>query len=122
MRAISLAIVTTVVATSVLVACGGSEPSGHVRNGPATGDAVRIVAGDSFFEPDSVTVPAQQQVTLEITNEGDIPHDFSIEGLDVSTGAIQPGEIKTITLEPKEGTFEFVCLFHGGMSGTLESS
>ena len=56
---------------AVLGACNPeSEPSGDVGSGPAGGDAVALVADDTFFEPESLELTAGETVTVEITNEG----------------------------------------------------
>lgn len=73
-------------------ACGySSQPSGTVSKGPATGDAVQLVADDRAFVPNSVQLPAGEQVTIEIRNEDGMAHDFAIESLELNTGIIDPG-------------------------------
>jgi len=44
------------------------------------------------FSPRS---PREEEVTFEITNDGNMTHDFSIEDLEISTGAIRPGRVRT---------------------------
>jgi plastocyanin len=108
---------------ALLAACSpSSEPSGDVAAGPADGDAVEIVADDTFFEPKPLRLAAGEEVTVEVTNEGDTPHDLAIEELDLNTGTIQPGETKTATFEVPEGSTKLICTFHGGMETTIEAS
>lgn len=111
-------LITLALAPGLLVACA-SEPSGDVGEGPATGDAVEVVAGDAFFEPDTLELEAGERVTVEVTNEGEADHDFSIEELGISTGSIEPGAVKTISFEVPRGMTEFVCSYHGGMTGSI---
>jgi hypothetical protein len=60
-----------------LIACNPeSEPLGDVGKGPAEGDAASVIADDTFFEPESLDLTAGETVTVEITNEGSIVHDF----------------------------------------------
>lgn len=102
----------------MLAACE-PRPSGRVASGPAAGDAVEILADDSFFAPERVELPAGEPVSLEIRNVGDVPHEFSIDELDISTGTIEANEVMTVTLEVPKGSTEFVCAFHGGMRGEI---
>jgi plastocyanin len=105
---------------AVGAACSpSSDTSGDVGNGPAAGRAVEVVAGDQFFEPDVLELRTGTEVTVEVTNTGDIPHDFSIEELDINTGTIEPGEVATATFTVPEGPIEFVCSYHSDMRGEI---
>jgi plastocyanin len=102
-------------------ACGfSSQPSGDVSEGPATGDAVQIVADDGAFTPDSLQLTAGEEVTIEIRNEDGTPHDFVVEALDLNTGIIEPGEAATATFTVPDDVTEFECTLHGGMSGRID--
>jgi plastocyanin len=90
--------------------------------GPAGEGAVEIVTVDSAFTPETLELNAGQKVTVEITNEDVVPHDFEIEVLDLSTGTIEAGEIATATFTVPEGTTEFACTYHSGMTGRIETS
>jgi nitrite reductase (NO-forming) len=105
-----------------LAACSNSsDPVGNVAAGPATGDAANIegVDGDRFT-PATLELPAGEQVTIEITNTDDRAHDFAIKAANLNTGTIQAGAVATATFTVPEGTTEFVCTFHGGMTGTIQ--
>lgn len=101
-------------------ACGSSQPSGNVAEGPATGDAVQLVADNGDFTPGSIQLPAGEEVTIEIRNEDGTAHDFAVESLEVNTGIIEPGEAATATFTVPEEVTEFECTLHGGMSGRIE--
>ncbi len=102
-------------------ACGfSSRPSGNVAEGPATGHAVRLVADNGEFTPDSLQLPAGEEVTIEIRNEDGTAHDFAVESLDVNTGIIDPGRAATATFTVPEDVTEFECTIHGGMSGRID--
>ena len=104
--------------TIALVSCGlGESAAGDVQSGPpAAGvDAIQLAMDDEVFNPDVLQVPADTPVTLEITNEGSENHNFTIESLNVSTGPMEPGDVKTATFTPEAGTTEFVCTWHPGM-------
>jgi plastocyanin len=107
-----------------IVAVGGacspsSDASGEVGSGRAAERAVEVVAGDQFFEPDVLEIRTGTEVTIEVTNTGDMPHDFSIEELDVNTGTIEPGEVATATFTVPDKTIEFVCSYHSDMRGEI---
>jgi nitrite reductase (NO-forming) len=113
----------TVTALGVaLAACGNSsDPVGNVASRPATGDAVKIQAVDGDrFTPATLDLPAGEEVTIEITNADDRAHDFAVEAAGLNTGTIQAGAVATATFTVPEGTTEFVCTFHRGMTGTIE--
>jgi nitrite reductase (NO-forming) len=119
----ALRAVITVTALGVaLAACSNSsDPVGKVASGPATGDAAKIEAVDGDrFTPATLELPAGEAVTIEITNTDDRAHDFAIEAADLNTGTIEAGAVATATFTVPEGTTEFVCTFHGGMTGTIE--
>jgi len=107
---------------SLLGGCsGGREPSGNVSKGPSqTSDAVKLEAGDNVFAPRKLIVASGEEVTVEVTNQGRIPHDFTIEELALSTGVLQPGEIATASFAAPEDDVDFVCTLHRGMDGKLE--
>ncbi|MEX2552067.1 MAG: cupredoxin domain-containing protein [Actinomycetota bacterium] len=100
---------------------GGREPSGNASMRPAqTSDAVKLEAGDNVFAPGKLTVASGEELTVEVTNKGRIPHDFTIEELALSTGVLQPGEIATATFTAPDDDVDFVCTLHRGMEGKLE--
>src|SRR6266542_2442006 len=105
-----------------LAACSNSsDPVGNVASRPATGDAVKIQAVDGDrFTPATLDLPAGEEVTIGITNADDRAHDFAVETAGLNTGTIQAGAVATATFTVPEGTTEFVCTFHRGMTGTIE--
>jgi plastocyanin len=118
----ALRVVITVTALGALAACSNSsDPVGNVAAGSATGDAAKIQAVDGDrFTPAILKLPAGKAVTIEITNADDRAHDFAIEAADLNTGTIQAGAVATATFTVPEGTTEFVCTFHRGMTGTIQ--
>jgi uncharacterized cupredoxin-like copper-binding protein len=75
-----------------------------------------------YFKPTILTGSASQSITLEIKNEGTVPHNFSIESLGVDV-TINPGSSQEVDVKfPASRTVEFFCSFHRslGMAGELE--
>ena len=115
-------VITVTALGMALAACGNSsDPVGNVAAGSATGDAAKIQAvGGDRFTPKTLELPAGEAVTIEITNADGRAHDFAIEAADLNTGTIQAGAVATATFTVPEGTTEFVCTFHRGMTGTIQ--
>jgi plastocyanin len=116
------AVITMTALGMALAACSNSsDPVGKVAAGSATGDAAKIQAvGGDRFTPKTLELPAGEAVTIEITNADGRAHDFAIEAADLNTGTIQAGAVATATFTVPEGTTEFVCTFHRGMTGTIQ--
>ncbi len=112
-----------IVLAALLAGCAGSpQPSAGVTMGPAAGPALEVEAGDNVFSPQTLVVEAGQTTTVEITNTGRVPHDFTIAELSLTTGVLQPGDVATATFEAPAGDVEYVCTLHRGMEGKLEVS
>jgi plastocyanin len=116
------AVITVTALGMALAACSNSsDPVGNVVAGSATGDAAKIQAvGGDRFNPKTLELPAGEAVTIESTNADGRAHDFAIEAADLNTGTIQAGAVATATFTVPEGTTEFVCTFHRGMTGTIQ--
>jgi plastocyanin len=121
-----------------LAACNGGEGD----EGGATGDAstsIQTTATEFAFDPDTWTVPAGEPVTLELTNDGAIEHEWVIieQGTTLtSTEEFEedhvvweieaaPGETETGEFTVEEaGTYQVICAIEehldNGMEGTLE--
>ena len=111
-----------------LAACGGgddgdAEPSG---NG-GTGLELTLVAGPGSelkFDQTSLEAAAGE-VTITMTNEGDLPHDVAIKGsgVDEKGEIVQNGGTSTVTATLEPGEYTFYCSVpgheEGGMEGTL---
>jgi len=103
-----------------------SPPAATPGVAPATSGAapatITIVAGDFFFKPNAVTIPANTPVTIKVSNHGAITHNFSIDALKVSI-YMQPGQTAQTTITAPPGSYQFYCNLPGhkaaGMVGTL---
>jgi len=104
-------------------ACGGDDGGSPAASGDdgggAGGSSVTVTAADFSFDPGSVTAAAGD--TIELSNEGESPHNIQAEeaGLDED---VDPGKTVSIDLADVEpGTYDFICKFHPeDMKGTLE--
>ena len=115
----------------VLTSCGGG--------GLTT--TINVTMTDFQFTPNQFTVPAGQEITLNVTNTGAVVHNFIIMKLGTTAGAtyeddddanvyweerdIQPGGdfSVTFTAPTEPGEYEVVCRTEGhiasGMVGKL---
>jgi uncharacterized cupredoxin-like copper-binding protein len=120
----------------LLSACGG-------------GASTEISASmeDFAFSPVEWTVPAGEEITIELTNDGSVEHEWVIlqSGVTISSESelpeteeelladfvywedeVEPGETKTLTFTaPAAGEYQVICAIEGhfeaGMEGTLIS-
>jgi plastocyanin len=78
---------------------------------------------DIAFTQKELTIPANTDVTVELTNNGATAHDFVIDELGINSGAVEPGASTTVTINAPAGTYEYYCSVPGhrpaGMVGTL---
>ena len=85
---------------------------------------VEIEMYDDFFEPTVLKGTPGQKVTIELKNEGEQAHTFTVTEQSVDQ-EVQPGdEAEADVTFPESGELTFVCKFHesSGMVGALEPS
>jgi plastocyanin len=125
-----------------LAACGGSGKSeegeeggtmmigGHDVEVHGTKDVsgetgkVEIEMYDNFFEPTVLEGTPGQTVTLELKNEGNAGHTFTVSEQSIDQEVEPADEAEVDVTFPESGKLTFVCRFHesGGMVGELEPS
>lgn len=113
------------------------EPGGEEPGGPGPGGAIALSLGDNFFEFDgakapAVPIPAAEEVTIDLSNDGIAIHNMRIAGEDGDYNTdddfasdpdlIRGGQPATITFTLPAGTYDFQCDFHAtDMTGTIEA-
>lgn len=86
---------------------------------------VTVVGMEYMFTPKSITVGKGKVVELTFTNDGTMPHTFTIDGV-VDTGLVGAGSSKTVTFTAPgvEGEYQYYCSVIGhkelGQVGTLK--
>ncbi|MDQ4094716.1 MAG: cupredoxin domain-containing protein [Actinomycetota bacterium] len=88
--------------------CGGSG-----------GEAVKLVASQFQFQPSELAAAAGEQVTVEFTNDDDVPHTFTITDLECDTGSVAGGDTAKLSFTMPDSDMPFVCVIHPDMQGTL---
>jgi uncharacterized cupredoxin-like copper-binding protein len=110
------------------IASPGASPSASPMASPgaspaAGGAAVQLAAVDINWDPKTLTLPADTDAEVVITNNGMLPHDFAIDELNILTEEIPSGGQLTVTINAPAGTYEYYCAVPGhkeaGMVGTL---
>ena len=95
-------------------------PGSPVASAAAT---VQLSAVDLAFQPKDFTIPANTDVTIDVSNDGAVVHDFFQPDTKADTGQIQPGQSGTVVLNLPPGTYQYWCSIPGhrdaGMSGTI---
>jgi plastocyanin len=114
---------TRVIAVALaLASCTGADASGNVASGPGGPDAVPVTAVDTRFQPERLELPAGEEVQIEVRNEDDSTHDFTVEALELSTGPIPAGGVVNATFTVPDGETRFECTLHPGMDGVMVGS
>lgn len=130
MKKYLMLIVVILGSSLVLAACGGGGPS----------KSLRVDMTDFMFDPDVYTIPAGETITLELSNNGAVEHEFVIMNFGTEVGddfgdedeanifweaELEAGESGTFTFTaPTEaGPYQIVCGTEGhyvaGMVGSL---
>lgn len=96
---------------------GEAAPAEIETPGPECEETNELTAIDDDWDPTCIVVPGG---SLEVTNDGEALHNFTIAGaVDVD---IQPGKSEKVDVsdatEPVGETY-FNCTYHPGMSGFL---
>jgi uncharacterized cupredoxin-like copper-binding protein len=106
--------------------CGSSDngSSGAAGTGDGGGQRIEVSATDFHFDPPDITAQAGE-VTFVLKNDGQTGHALEIEGegVEEETDTIEPGQTAEVTVDLKDGTYEFYCPVDGhrqqGMEGTV---
>jgi len=102
---------------------------------------VNVTMVDYLYKPNELVIPAGQQITLNLTNNGALPHELVIMKYGTTVGEsfgdedeeniyweheVEPGQTMSVTFTaPTEpGVYQFVCGIEGhytaGMKGTIQ--
>jgi plastocyanin len=133
MRVIRILAVVAIAATFGLAAgCGGDDDDDDDTAAPEAtapeeaaggGGATEISMTEYAFDPTDATV--SQGDTITATNDGELPHNYTIEadGDEVTSGDVDPGGTGEATVDVAPGEYDVICTIPGhaeqGMEGTL---
>jgi uncharacterized cupredoxin-like copper-binding protein len=78
---------------------------------------------DIAFDPKELSIAADTDVTITVTNAGALQHDFVIEGTDYATELLNGGDTAELVVNLPAGEYVYFCSVPGhreaGMQGTL---
>jgi plastocyanin len=116
-------LVVLAAAATIAVACGSDQRTGSPT--PVPSGTLAVNAHEFQYDPSTLTAPAGQ-VTIAVTNTGNIEHEFEIFKGDQLVDEVEglvPGITKTLTMTLEAGEYTYVCKLAGheeqGMKGTL---
>ena len=103
----------------------GTQTESHgTQDVSSASGKIEIELDDNYFKPTILKGKPGQMVELELKNEGNTAHTFTLAEQSVNK-EIQPGdETETDVKFPASGELKFVCTFHQGegMIGALQTS
>ncbi|HEX6115504.1 MAG TPA: plastocyanin/azurin family copper-binding protein [Solirubrobacterales bacterium] len=109
---------TTTAATTTTEAVTGA--TGEDGGSAAAGDST-VTMTEYSFDPSDPTVAAGD--SIEVVNDGEIPHNLTVEGTDLATSDLDGGDSEELTVDLDPGDYEIICSIadHAaqGMTGTL---
>ena len=102
----------------------GVMANDHGTKTVESGGKTEVEMDDFYFEPTVLQGKPGQKVTLELKNEGNTEHSFTIDSQNVDQ-ELGPGEEAEVDVTiPKSGVVSFYCKFHksSGMAGALATA
>jgi len=99
----------------------GLQANDHGTKSVESSGKTEVELDDFYFEPTVLEGMSGEKVTLELKNEGNEEHSFTVDsqGIDKDVEPGDEGEV-TVTI-PKSGAISFYCKYHksSGMAGAL---
>jgi plastocyanin len=102
-------------------AIAGVKANDHGTKAVEDNGKTEVELDDFYFKPTVLEGKPGQTVTLELKNEGQTEHTFTIDSQNVEQD-LGPGEEAEVDVTiPKSGVVSFYCKFHksSGMAGAL---
>ncbi len=100
-----------------------AEASTETATVEEDGGTFAVNAVDLGFDPVELSIPADTDATIVLTNTGALQHDLVIEGTDFATDLLNSGESVELVVNLPAGTYQYFCSVAGhreaGMEGTL---
>src|SRR4051794_40035161 len=99
----------------------GVKANDHGTKAVEDSGKTEVELDDFYFEPTVLEGKPGERITLELKNEGQTEHSFTVDSQAIDQD-IQPGEEAEVDVTiPKSGVVSFYCKFHksSGMAGAL---
>jgi plastocyanin len=129
---VSLTTVMLLLASVGLGACGGDDDDEGAATEATTeeatgggGGATEVSMTEYAFDPSLLT--GIEGGLIEVTNDGEEPHNLTVEGQDLATSDLEPGASQQLRLGNgtvlAAGNYDIICTIgdhaEQGMTGTL---
>lgn len=119
--------VTLLIALALALAgCGGNgngDDASEAVDGGGGGDSgsteVDVTMVDIAYEPDSASVPSGETLVVNLTNEGELEHDFELED-GSGSGLVDPGASETVEVGPFTESTVAYCTVPGHREAGME--
>jgi plastocyanin len=99
----------------------GVNANDHGTKAVEDSGKTEVELDDYYFKPTVLEGKPGEKVTLELKNEGQEDHTFTIDSQSIDQD-VQPGDEAEVTVTiPKSGAVSFYCKFHksSGMAGAI---
>lgn len=94
-----------------------------VAAGPGASEPRSIAFIDTAFEPTTLTIPADMDITFNFVNTGFLAHDFHIDSPEINSGVLLNQEVSSVVVNLPAGEYTYYCTQIGhralGMEGKL---
>ena len=93
---------------------------GEATEQPTEPNTYNVSMGDNFFEPAELVLPANSDVTINLTNDGIGTHRFDLDELNVHSGDVASGQ--SVQLQFNTGgpaEYEYYCSIPGHREGGM---
>ena len=130
MRRTPIALVLVLASLALVAAgCGGddeedtsaAETTEETTTADDSGGSTSVSMTEYSFDPGDVTV--SEGDSIEVVNDGELPHNFTVTDEDLATSDLSGGASEELTVDLPPGEYEYVCTIadHAaqGMTGTL---
>jgi uncharacterized cupredoxin-like copper-binding protein/Mg-chelatase subunit ChlD len=118
----TLTVCSVLALTVALLGSLSSQPFGTGQNAALAQSTLTLQLHDIYYDPKTLEIPANTDVTIELRNEGVTLHNFTVAALGISVD-VAAGETGEAVVNAPAGTYEFNCEQPGhreaGMVGTL---
>ncbi len=136
---VRVAVIGVVAASGLVLGACGSDENDSGGGGGGVSTSIEATASEFEFEPDSWTVPAGEEFTIDFKNDGSVPHEWAVIKLGEDLASEDDFAEDKILFEVEEvpaddsttekftvdeaGTYQVICgiptHFDAGMKGSL---
>ncbi len=99
-----------------LVGCGSDSDGGNVLGGGSKGADLVITDAFPFYQPTSLSIRLNQEITFTVFNDTKEVHNITIPGFSIDTD-IEAGKSISVKLPatsaaPRDGFYTMYCKYH----------